>query len=390
MALAIKSALVIFMLLGTCLAAYGAWEMWNTMGQVSASTGKAKAQFAGYYREVHRVPSGLSLTGSGIPSIAHYPEFTYRAADGSQKKVREPDMHVYELYSPGQEVDILLFPYFEPRIAGFYSLYMRDLLILLGGLGMLLLALCFWKYALPLALAPTSIAAGGASAEATGASGLFGEDFQRFLESKIGPVSVKALLTASGAFMGLALLVALIAALAPYVQQMGFGAGGRLREALTEGRFDEARQMIEKGEGIHAVNEFNQSPLLISLEAGRMDLAGMLIRAGADVNIRSKMSMTPLRVAADAGELEMVKLLLEKGALPQHADDRAPPFLYAMGNGHDEVARVLIEAGTDLHRRYPFQGGKSGTVGDLAVLAGRQELVELIRRRGGTFTPQAQ
>ncbi len=385
MAVALKSALVVFMLLGVFLASYGAWEMWKTMGLTGASTGKAKANFAGYHREFHRVPSGLSLQGSGIPTVAHYPEFTYRADDGSMQTVRETTMHVFEVYSPGQEVDILLFPYFKPRIAGFYSLYMRDLLILLLGLGLLIVPGFFWSYALPLILSSGSAAP---PAGVTGASDAAVEGLKQFLKSSIGPVSVKSILIAGGALMGLAFIVALIAALLPYIAQMGFGQGGRLMDALKEQRFDEARLMIEKGAGIHAVDEFNQNPLLIALEAGRMDLAVMLIRAGADVNIRSKMLMTPLRVAADAGELAMVKLLLEKGALPQHPDDRAPPFLYAMVSGHDEVARVLIEAGTDLHRRYPFEDGRTGTVGDLAVFTGRQELIELIRRRGGTFTVQ--
>lgn len=102
MAVAIKSALVLFITLGLALAAYGAWEMRKTMGQSSASSGRAKAQFAGYYREQHRVPSGLSLKGSGIPSIAHYPEFTYRAEDGSLQTVRETNVHVLEIYTPGR------------------------------------------------------------------------------------------------------------------------------------------------------------------------------------------------------------------------------------------------------------------------------------------------
>jgi hypothetical protein len=211
---------------------------------------------------------------------------------------------------------------------------------------------------------------------------------KRFLNSTIGPVSVKAILMASGIFMGLALIVTVVAGLYPYVTQMGFGAGGRLMAALQEERFDEARRMIEAGSGINTVNEFGQNPLLIALEAGRMDLAVLLIKAGNDVNIKSKMHVTPLRVAAEAGDLETVKLLLGKGASPQHPDDRIPPFFYAMTNGHDEIARLLLEVGTDLHRRYPLQDGRTATVGDFTILAGKDKLVALIRQRGGTFSQQ--
>ena len=379
----IKSVLVIFILLGIALATGGAWEMWETSGMLTASTGKAKAQFAGYHRVRSKVAPGVSLRGSSIPSISHYAEFTFRAKDGSMQTVREEKVHVLEIYKPGQEVDILLFPDFKPRLDGFYSLYLRDLLILLSGTVLLLLAFFSWKYALPLVSAAGEHSAGG-----TGALDEVEEGVKHFLGQRIGPFSVKSTLFASGAIMGLLLIGFFIVALAPYISQMGFGAGGRLMEAINEERFDEARLMIEKGAGINAVNEFNQNPLLISLEAGRMDLAAMLIEAGADVNIKSKMLMTPLRVAAVAGNLPTVKLMLAKGALPQLPDDRLPPFHYAMVNGHDDVARVLIEAGTDLHQRYPLQSGKTATVGDLAILAGKQELVDLIRRRGGTFTAQ--
>lgn len=388
MLMAIKSALVILILLGIALAAGGAWELLKTRGMVSASSGKARALFAGYHRVQSRVPSGLSLKGSGIPSVSHYAEFIVRAEDGSSRTIRESKAHVFERYKEGEEVEILLFQNAKPRLAGFYSLYVRDLLILAAGLVMMLLVLSFWRYALPVFFPPVSTELRGPGAKVAGVPGPAEQELNQFLDRKIGPVSARTIFRYSGIFFGVFLIVALLAGLAPYVSQMSFGAGGRLRDALKEGRFDEARLMIEKGEGIHGVDEFNQNPLLISLEAGRMDLATMLVTAGADVNIRSKMLMTPLRAAAEEGKLEMVKLLLEKGALPQHPEDKAPPFLYAMANGHDEVARMLIEAGTDLHRRYPFQGGRSGTVGDLAVLAGRTELVELIRRRGGTFTPQ--
>jgi hypothetical protein len=388
MVVAIKSALGIFILIGIFLISYGAWEMWKTVGIISAASGKTNAQFAGYYRELHRVPSGLSLQGSGIPSVAHYPEFTFRTTEGSMQTVRETKVHVFEWYKPGQEVDILLFPHFEPRLAGFFSLYMRDLLILILGTGLFIIPILFWNYALPHISPSGSVHLQEFSVKATSALDYAESGLKRFLNSTIGPVSVKAILMASGIFMGLALIVTVIAGLYPFVTQMGFGAGGRLMTALQEERFDEARRMIEAGSGINTVNEFGQNPLLIALEAGRMDLAVMLIKAGNDVNIRSKMHMTPLRAASEAGDLTTVKLLLGKGASPQHPDDRVPPFFYAMIKGHDEIARLLLEAGTDLQRRYPFQDGRTATVGDFTMLAGKDELVALIRQRSGTFSQQ--
>jgi len=177
-------------------------------------------------------------------------------------------------------------------------------------------------------------------------------------------------------------------ALSPYISQMSFGAGGRLMEAIKDSRFDEARAMIEENSGINATDEHGQTPLLLALEAGRSDLSRMLINAGADTNVRSKTLMTPLRIAAESGDLETVKLLLENGSLPQHPEDKAPPFLYAMAKGDNAIASVLIESGTDLQRRYVL-GGREGTVGDMAVLARNKELVELIRSRGGVFTLEA-
>ena len=57
-----------------------------------------------------------------------------------------------------------------------------------------------------------------------------------------------------------------------------------------------------------------------------------------------------------------------------------------MPNGHDPVAPFLIDAAADLDRRYPLEGARTGTVGDLAVLANNRKLTELVRNRGGSFT----
>lgn len=380
MILTIKIILIILMLVGIAMAFYGAYEIYGTMSLVKISTGMAKAKFHDYHREYHESTSMISrpdgsLRSERFLSVAAYPEFTYRSEDGTVRTVRERKVHVVEIYKPGEEVDILLFPHFEPRLAGFYSLYMRDLLILIIGLGLFLLPFAFLKLALPSMQTPENADIVNPAEN----------NFNRILNYKIGPVSVRFILIGFIGFMGSMLLIALIAGLRPYLAQMRFGAGGRLIEAFEKKSFDSAREMIAKGSGIHATNEFNQNPLLLALETGQTDLARMLIEAGADVNIKSKMYMTPLRVATQSGDLEMVKLLLSKGASPDAPQDEIPPFAYALVKKNYEIARVLIEGGTDLHKRY-ISGDLMYTVGDMAMLAKDQEMIELIRRMNGSFT----
>jgi hypothetical protein len=85
----------------------------------------------------------------------------------------------------------------------------------------------------------------------------------------------------------------------------------------------------------------------------------------------------------------MVKLLLSKGASPDTPEDEPPPVYFALAKKHDEIARILIESGCDLKRRY-IHGNFQFTVGDLTVLAGKPELTELVRSRGGSFAPSPQ
>lgn len=388
MATAIKIALCIFLLIGVALAAFGLLELRGTAKFVSSSSGKASARFAGYYRSFHRTPSGLSLQGSGGISIASFAEFEYTAPGGGMETVREPKVHVFETYRAGDTVEILLFPDAKPRMVGFYSLYFRDLLILILGLGFILLAGSFWRFALP-ALLETVTRSGPMQTSGVAVPSL-ADDFSEFLDRKIvGPITGRKILIGAGAFFGITLVVILGAVIAPYVTSFRFGASGRLLDALQENRFDDARQLIEKGAGIGVVDDIGQTPLLITLDAGQWELARMLIKAGVDVNVRAETNMTPMRLAAAAGEMETVKLLLSKGASPDLPDDKVPPFYYAMVNGHDEVARLLIESGADLHRSYRIGEVRTGTAGDLAVLAEKQEMIALIRQRGGTFTDPA-
>ena len=384
MVFAIKIILGFFMVIGISIALYGAWEIIETVNFVKASPGRAKAKFVGYNQEIVETRSvSPSPTWPGqqdfhdSSSIMSYPQFEYRTKDGQIRQVQESKIHVVEHFKAGQEVEIILspYPYRDPRLAGFYSLYVRDLSILAVGLCFIFVPLLMWKVVIP-------------SLESTAGiqlAAIVEKLFGTIPSIRIGPFSIRFLLKGFAGIVILVLLISLIASLAPFVEQLHLGTGWGLIEALEKKHFDDAREMIAKRKGIHKTNEYDQSPLLLALEARQPKLARMLIEAGADVNIKSKMMMTPLRVATQSGDIDMVKLLISRGASPDAPEDEFPPVAYALIKGYDDIARVLVEGGTNLHKRYSFGGGMR-TVGDMAVHARKQELVEFIRQRGGTFT----
>jgi len=378
----LKCILGLFILTGIAIALYGLREVLGTKNFVETSSGRAKATFVGYDQEVVETRSvSPSPTQPGqqdfqdSSTMMSYPQFEYVTKDGEKRQVQESKAHVIEYFKPGQEVEIILSPHWNPRLAGFYSLYVRDLCILGLGLCFILIPLLIWKGAVPLLETPAGMKLAARMAE----------HYHTIVSTKIGPITVGSFLKGIGAFTGVMIIFWLLVSLEPFLKQMRLGFGLGLIKALEQKRFEDAREMIIKKKGINALNEYNQCPLLLALEAGQPELARLLIEAGADVNIKSKMYMTPLRVATQSGNLEMVRLLLSKGALPDAPEDEFPPAFYALHKGYDEIARVLIEAGTNLNRQYISENRRL-TVGDIALLARKPELVELIRRRGGTFT----
>lgn len=356
--------------------------MWETANFVKASPGRAKATFVGYDREtVENTASSPSPTNRGSQdfqktwSIMSYPVYSYVAGDGTVHQVRESKAHIVEILKPGQELEIILLPPGYPHIAGFYSLYVRDLTILALGLCFIGIPLMIGSIVVP------SLETGAGMALAASVRALYGQ----IASSKVGPITVTSLVKTVIVFFGLVLIISLAAGVIPYLRQLLPVFKSPLITALEQNRYDDAREMIVKRRGVNRVNEYKQSALLVALEKDQRELALMLIEAGANVNQRSVMAVTPLQLATRARDLEMVKVLLAKGASPDVPEDESPPIAYALLKGYDDIARVLIEAGTDVKRKY-VAGDLAITVGDMALLARKPELAELIRQRGGIFT----
>jgi hypothetical protein len=382
MATVLKCIFGLFILTGIAISLYGCREILGTMSLVKNATERAKGTFIGYDQEIvesrSSTPSSTQwgqVNFEDTTSIMSYPRFEFVGKDGQKKEVRESKQHVIERFKPGQEVEIIVSPYGDHRLAGFYSLYVRDLCILVMGLCFIFIPLAIWNVAIPLLKTPAGMRM----------EKFMTDQYSMIASSKIGPITVSTFMKGLAISAAVVALIGLANALTPFVKQMHLGFGWGLMDALQKKNYDEARELILKKKGIHKVNEYDQNPLLLALEAGQFDMARLLIEAGADVNIKSKMNKTPLQVAAQSGELEVVKLLLLKGASPDALEDELPPVFFALWKKHYEIARVLIESKCDLNRLYTH-GNDRFTVGDLTVMARKPELTDLVRRRGGSFT----
>lgn len=370
-----------FILGGIVISLYGGWEILGTMNFVRNAPERAKGVFEYYLTEEVKSHSTTTDVFGNIDSGYHtsimsYPHFVFTSKDGEKHEVTESKHHIIEWFKPGQEIEVIVSPYGDHRIAGFYSLYVLDLVTLALGLCFIFIPLAIGKVVIPSLTTP----------EGKVIADRMTEEIKGIFSSKVGPIRVSTILKGSGIFIVLVLIFSLGNALNPFIDQLHLGFGWGLMKALQNERFDEARELILKKKGINKTDEYNRNPLHLALDKGRLDLARLLIEAGTDLNLKNKMILkTPIEIAAYSGDLEMVKLLLSKGALPDADNNESPPVMRAIMNGHDDIARALIESGCDIKRVY-VQGDTRFTVGDLSVAAKKSALEDLIRSRGGVFT----
>ncbi len=99
-----------------------------------------------------------------------------------------------------------------------------------------------------------------------------------------------------------------------------------------------------------------QAPTVVGHQAvSGPDLVRLLIARGANVNVRNNFGQSPLSYAAESGSLETLNLLLAHGAAANIADNgKSTPLInVALYHNQDtvEIARSLLRAGADAHRR---------------------------------------
>ena len=91
-----------------------------------------------------------------------------------------------------------------------------------------------------------------------------------------------------------------------------------------------------------------QTALMWALSEGHFEAAQVLVERGADVRKGSNSGFTPLMFAARTGDAKASRLLLSRGAdVNAVAEDGSTALLVAVARGHVDLAKMFLDEGAD-------------------------------------------
>ena len=175
-----------------------------------------------------------------------------------------------------------------------------------------------------------------------------------------------------------------------------------LAEAVRQGDARMVKMLLGAGSGTEGANADGQTALMAAIKNGDLPIVQMLLDAGARVNVVEKVqNQTPLMWAAAAtrNAADMVKLLIAKGAEVNarakfndwpsqitseprgqyHAYGGLTPLLYAARGGCYACVDALVAAGADVN--LPTPEGVSPLM--IAIENGHNGIARLLMERGG-------
>ena len=181
-----------------------------------------------------------------------------------------------------------------------------------------------------------------------------------------------------------------------------------IHDAAKIGNIEAIKQHLVAGADVDFRNQQGFTPLHVAAQKGHNKVAELLIAKGANVNTSGRLiGTTPLDSAALLGHKEMVELLIDSGAdinpqiitgeTPlQRAEQRGHSAIaeilrkhggkagevtlqLAILKGQKDVAKSLITGGADVNAK----GLLGRTPLDWAIIGGKNELADLLRKHGG-------
>jgi len=123
-----------------------------------------------------------------------------------------------------------------------------------------------------------------------------------------------------------------------------------LHRAAANGETAQIRSLLEKGASPDARDGAGRTPLHVAAFGSHYDAVRALVKGGADINALENNRYDVITIAAVKDDVRMVRLALELGGNPKLVTSPydGTALIAAAHLGHDEVVRILIDAGAPL------------------------------------------
>ena len=120
--------------------------------------------------------------------------------------------------------------------------------------------------------------------------------------------------------------------------------------AAARGDAAEIGRLAASGADVNAREGYGRTPLHVATFGRHRDAIAALAKARADLNAKERDRYDAVTIAAVADDVATLKLLLQLGASAKQVTSRydGTALIAAAHLGHDEVVRLLIDAGAPL------------------------------------------
>jgi ankyrin repeat protein len=121
--------------------------------------------------------------------------------------------------------------------------------------------------------------------------------------------------------------------------------------AAARGDAAEISRLAASGADVNAREAYGRTPLHVATFGRHRDAIGALAKARADLNAKERDRYDAVTIAAVADDVATLKLLLQLGASAKQVTSRydGTALIAAAHLGHDEVVKLLIDAGAPLN-----------------------------------------